>query len=88
MGIPDRQWGQAVTAIYVPQPKCDLDSIKQQVSTQLAKYKQPKNWIEIDRLTRNNRGKVDYHQLKAIAVEALANKSKKIINLNSPYSKN
>ncbi len=68
VGISDRKWGQVVTAVYVPlQFKQDLDLIKEQVSLQLAKYKQPKKWIEVDTLPRNNRGKVNYEKVKAIA---------------------
>ena len=83
VGIRDPQWGQAVTAIYVPQPKTDLDLIKQQVRSQLAKHKQPKHWIEIDRIPRNNRGKVNYQKLKAIALAALDSKSEKTIERKS-----
>ena len=71
IGIPDNKWGQAVTAIYVPTTKSVLDSVKQQLRSQLAKYKQPKNWIEVDYIPRNNRGKINYQELKAIAIEAM-----------------
>lgn len=74
IGIDDPIWGQAVTAVYVPlEPKYDLNVIKQKVQSQLAKYKQPKNWIEIDNLPRNNRGKINYQKLKAIAAETTSN---------------
>ena len=71
IGISDRQWGQAVTAIYVPVSNFDLDRVKQQVRSQLANYKQPKKWIEVERLPRNNRGKINYQRLKAIAERAI-----------------
>jgi o-succinylbenzoate---CoA ligase len=75
LGIPDRQWGETVTAIYVPLESADnLNLIKQQIKLQLAKYKQPKNWIEVDRIPRNDRGKVNCQQLKAIAIKAIAEK--------------
>ena len=67
IGISDRKWGQAVTAIYVPGSNFDLEQVKQQVRSQLANYKQPKNWIKLDRLPRNNRGKINYQRLIAIA---------------------
>ena len=70
IGIPDNKWGQAVTAIYVTTTENVLNSVKQQMRSQLAKYKQPKNWIEVDRIPRNNRGKINYRKLKAIAIEA------------------
>ena len=73
IGIRDRKWGQAVTAVYVPRSNFDLDRVKQQVRSQLANYKQPKKWIKVDRLPRNNRGKINYQQLKAIAEGAINN---------------
>lgn len=76
VGISDRHWGQMVTAIYVPlKQKQDLGVIKTKVKLQLAKYKQPKIWIEVNSLPRNNRGKINYHQVKEIAHQAIANKS-------------
>ena len=73
IGISDRKWGQVVTAIYVPVADFDLEEVKQQVRSQLANYKQPKNWIKLDRLPRNNRGKINYQLLIAIAQEAINN---------------
>lgn len=74
IGILDQKWGQAVTAIYVPvKPEINLDLIKQKIASQLAKYKLPKNWIEVDSLPRNNRGKVNYQKLKAIANKVISN---------------
>ncbi len=68
VGIPDSKWGEVVTAMYIPvKPNHDLQIIKQQVQSQLAKYKQPKNWIAVDSLFRNDRGKVNYDRIKAIA---------------------
>ena len=69
VGISDRHWGQAVTAVYVPlESDFNLNLVKEKIKLQLAKYKQPKNWIEVDSLPRNNRGKINYQQIKAIAV--------------------
>ena len=73
IGISDRKWGQAVTAVYVPVGSFDLEEVKQQVRSQLANYKQPKKWIKLDRLPRNNRGKINYQQLRAIAEEIVNN---------------
>ena len=67
IGTSDRHWGQAVTAVYVPlstQP--DLELIKTIIKSQLAKYKQPKYWISVDRLPRNNRGKLNYQKVREI----------------------
>ena len=73
IGISDRFWGQVVTAIYVPlESSHDLNLIQQKVRQQLAKYKQPKHWIEIDKIPRNDRGKINYQKLKEIATHKLS----------------
>jgi len=74
VGTSDRYWGQAVTAVYVPlatQP--DLELIKTAIASQLAKYKQPKYWISIDRLPRNNRGKLNYQTIQEFLKNKLTN---------------
>lgn len=69
MGISDRRWGQAVTAFYVPVESVSLNSIEQKIRGELANYKQPKTWIEVDGIPRNDRGKINYQKLRAIAEE-------------------
>ena len=76
IGISDRIWGQVVTAVYVPlESESNLNLIEQKVQSQLAKYKQPKNWIEVSSLPRNNRGKINYQKLEAIALHILKNRT-------------
>ena len=70
VGVENPQWGQVVTAICVlAKPDLDLDLIAQAIQPQLAKYKQPKAWIIVDRLPRNDRGKLNYQELQAIAIK-------------------
>ena len=72
LGIPDRKWGQKVTAVYVPITSTSNSSlIKQKIKDQLAKYKQPKHWVEVEQIPRNNRGKVNYQKLKAVALSRI-----------------
>ena len=73
IGMSDRQWGQVVTAIYVPTLKHDLNLIKQKLREQLAGYKQPKNWIEVDIIPRNDRGKINYQKLSE-TIDAIGNR--------------
>ncbi|MGD1922548.1 MAG: AMP-binding protein [Pleurocapsa sp.] len=74
IGVSDRKWGEVVTALYVPfQLKQDLASIKEKTKLQLAKYKQPKNWIKLNSLPRNNRGKINYQKVQAIAKQIVNN---------------
>ncbi len=70
IGLSDDYWGQVVTAIYIPVTEdCKELSIASQLK--LSKYKHPKHWIKVDRLPRNDRGKIDYSQVTTIATKWL-----------------
>lgn len=75
IGIGDRTWGQAVTAVYVPRyTSVTSDQIKQAIADKLSKYKQPKNWIAIDNLSRNNQGKINREHLHQLATKILSDR--------------
>ena len=70
IGLPDSVWGQAVTAIYIPARKnIPAVMIQEQIEDKLSKYKLPKSWIIVDRLPRNERGKIDYQRIQAMVVD-------------------
>jgi o-succinylbenzoate---CoA ligase len=77
IGIPDEQWGQAITAIYIPK-KAEISSleIKNILKEQLCKFKIPKHWISVPTLTRNTQGKINQQQLQEIAKNVLQISSK------------
>ncbi|MBD2076402.1 2-succinylbenzoate--CoA ligase [Phormidium sp. FACHB-592] len=72
IGISDRHWGQAITAVYIP-ISADISptSIQTALSDTLSKFKRPKHWLAVDRLPRNAQGKVNRPQVEAIAKMAL-----------------
>ncbi|MEH1783601.1 MAG: 2-succinylbenzoate--CoA ligase [Nostoc sp.] len=74
IGIPDKHWGQALTAIYVPK-KSDTSALKIQtlLKEKLSKFKIPKYWIPQQNLPRNSQGKINRQQLQQIATEFLQN---------------
>ncbi|MBE8990568.1 2-succinylbenzoate--CoA ligase [Nostoc sp. LEGE 12450] len=74
IGIPDKQWGQALTAIYIPK-KSDISALKIQtlLKDKLSKFKIPKYWIPQQNLPRNSQGKINRQQLQQIATEFLQN---------------
>ncbi|MCC5650643.1 2-succinylbenzoate--CoA ligase [Nostoc sp. XA013] len=74
IGIPDKHWGQALTAIYIPQ-KSDISALKIQtlLKDKLSKFKIPKYWIPQQNLPRNSQGKINRQQLQQIATEFLQN---------------
>ena len=70
IGLPDSTWGQAVTAVYIPaQEKISAVMIQKQIEDKLSKYKLPKNWIRVDRLPRNEKGKIDYRRIHGLVDE-------------------
>jgi O-succinylbenzoic acid--CoA ligase len=66
VGIADRLWGQVIAAVYVPVGAHVTSSLlKDALSNQLARFKIPKYWLEVDALPRNAQGKVIYQQLQS-----------------------
>ncbi len=77
IGIPDEQWGQAITAIYIPK-QAEISSLEIQniLKEQLCKFKIPKHWISVPTLPRNTQGKINQQQLQEIATNVLQTSSK------------
>ncbi|WP_392532057.1 2-succinylbenzoate--CoA ligase [Nostoc sp. C117] len=74
IGIPDKHWGQVLTAIYIPK-KSDTSVLNMQtlLKDKLSKFKIPKYWIPQANLPRNSQGKINRQQLQQIATEFLQN---------------
>ncbi|WP_368007756.1 2-succinylbenzoate--CoA ligase [Laspinema palackyanum] len=58
IAVPDRDWGQVVTAVYVPKGLVESEAIASLLTDTLSPFKRPKYWVQIDSLPRNNRGKI------------------------------
>ncbi|HBB32056.1 MAG TPA: 2-succinylbenzoate-CoA ligase, partial [Cyanobacteria bacterium UBA8803] len=72
IGLSDRYWGQAVTAVYVPRsPDISPDILQKAVADKLCKFKRPKYWVAVDAMPRNGQGKLNYEQLKELAISCL-----------------
>jgi O-succinylbenzoic acid--CoA ligase len=70
IGITDKHWGQALTAIYIPKDQnISYLEIQTQLKNQLSKFKIPKHWISLPNLPRNAQGKINRQQLQQIAEE-------------------
>jgi O-succinylbenzoic acid--CoA ligase len=75
IGIPDKHWGQALTAIYIPKnSNTHTSEIQTLLKDKLSKFKIPKHWIPLQTLPHNAQGKINRQQLQQIAQEFL-NKS-------------
>ncbi|GET43087.1 2-succinylbenzoate--CoA ligase [Microseira wollei] len=76
IGLPDRHWGQVVTAIYIPKhPKVSTDILKTALEDKLCKFKRPKYWFPVESLPRNAQGKVNREKLKKLSMGLIANSS-------------
>ena len=66
VGRPDREWGEVVIAFVVargaPPPAAELDQLCLQ---HIARFKRPKEYRFVDRLPKNNYGKVVKTELRA-----------------------
>jgi o-succinylbenzoate---CoA ligase len=70
LGLPHPEWGQVVTAIYVPHAvQTSSQEIAQHLQGRLSKFKHPKQWLEIERLPRNQVGKLNRAELEAWALQ-------------------
>lgn len=60
MGVADENWGEVVSAVYVPKNKsvtiCDIEK---ELKQHLSHYKIPKQWIAVASIPRNEQGKVN-----------------------------
>ncbi len=67
MGLSDPDWGQVVTAIYVPNsPEVSVEHLKLAIGDRLSRFKHPKRWIAVESLPRNSQGKLNHNQLQEI----------------------
>jgi len=68
LGLPHPHWGEAVTAVYVPIQgglRLDTAELQRAIAPQLSRYKQPKRWVAIEQLPRNDQGKINHDRLRA-----------------------
>ncbi|MEM9669466.1 MAG: acyl-CoA synthetase [Pseudomonadota bacterium] len=73
VGVPDDQWGQAVTAVVSTEPGMfpPEDMLIDHVKGTLARYKAPKRVLFREDLARAPNGKADYAGTKAFAINEL-----------------
>jgi len=64
IGVPHPDFGEGVVAVIVPEGDPDPGAIRNVLTRDLAKFKQPKELIFLDTLPRNTMGKVQKKQLR------------------------
>lgn len=67
IGVPDPEWGEVVTAIYVPAAKgAPLQRLQTALVGKLSRFKHPKQWRAVPTLPRNGQGKIHLTQLQTL----------------------
>ncbi|MGO1121064.1 class I adenylate-forming enzyme family protein [Rhodovibrionaceae bacterium A322] len=66
VGRPHEDWGEVVVACVVLEAEAELDvpALDQLCIDNIARFKRPKDYIQLDRLPKNNYGKVLKNQLR------------------------
>ena len=61
MGRPDLEWGQCVTAVFVPiDSEVTVEELKTRLHDKLTPSHMPKSWIPLDVIPRNAAGKIEH----------------------------
>jgi len=60
IGLPDREWGERVTAMVIPNPGQTVDDgeLKDYLKTRLSAFKVPKEYRIVDQLPKSSTGKI------------------------------
>jgi long-chain acyl-CoA synthetase len=66
IGLPDKEWGERVTAVIVPKPgkKIIPQDLKLLVKARLSVFKVPKEFFVVDEMPKNPAGKILKRELK------------------------
>ena len=66
VGVPDREWGERVTAFITPKPgqKVVSEELKTFLKTRLSPFKVPKEYIILNELPKSPTGKILKRELK------------------------
>jgi O-succinylbenzoic acid--CoA ligase len=68
IGLPDPDWGEIAIALYsTDQPTVNATVLHNSLQGKLSKYKQPKYWLKLEKIPRNDQGKINRLLLKEIA---------------------
>jgi long-chain acyl-CoA synthetase len=66
IGLPDKEWGERVTAVIVPKPEKKIvpQDLKAFVKARLSAFKVPKEFFVVDEMPKNPAGKILKRELK------------------------
>ncbi|WP_436795924.1 AMP-binding protein [Actinospongicola halichondriae] len=67
VGRPSEQWGQEIVAVVAPGDGFDLDVVAAHAGGHLARFKLPKDYVEVGEIRRSASGKPDYAWARRVA---------------------
>lgn len=70
IGVPHPEWGETVKVVYAAKEEVTADELKSFLQDQLAAFKIPKLYEQVEALPRNASGKILKHQLKEAQLNA------------------
>ncbi|MBI5251020.1 MAG: AMP-binding protein [Desulfomonile tiedjei] len=73
VGLPDREWGERVTAFVVPRPGEEVvpEELKVFLKQRLAAYKIPKEYVLVDEMPKSATGKILKRELKKLGSDEI-----------------
>jgi len=66
VGVPDADWGEAVVAVIVARAPIDPSELREFLKHEVAPYKIPRKFVQVDELPKNALGKVTKHLLRPL----------------------
>jgi fatty-acyl-CoA synthase len=74
VGVPDEKWGEAICAVVEPHDGVEIDEadVVAHVKERLSAFKAPKRVLPVASIGRAPNGKVDFKQVRALAITRLA----------------
>lgn len=76
VGVGDRHWGEAVTAVYVPtNSNISHTALTTALATALSKFKHPKHWIAVEQLPRNAQGKLNQVEMATWSAQIIRDRA-------------
>jgi long-chain acyl-CoA synthetase len=79
VGIPDKEWGERVTAFIVAKPGRSIDpgELKSFLKSRLSPFKVPKDYIEVNELPKSPAGKILKREVRKQFLEGRLGKVEK-----------
>lgn len=71
LGVPDREWGERVVAVYAAQAEFDLERARAAALRELSPAQRPKDYVALARWPQSEAGKLNRVELRALAEASL-----------------